>query len=413
MGRSSLSSSSSRSSSRSSCSARRMHLWCAWITALPLLMSVCSGMAYRISRTLGADKSRVRWLLRVHTLESLGLRAYYPLLLFCMLLSLLLTGFTMTSMWGWFCRNCCCGCGPRRRSGSGTAEANRSLEQAVEQYERAAAAAAAAGSSAGGAGAQKGLLAGSNGVSISDSGGAAAATAVAGDESEWSGSESGRSGLGGLADDDDFLRRRVPLHSTSRWTLAQRLSSWLPRHFTARWMHRTLGTVVLLPLALTASTGAMWIWASDWLYWEKQQYAMLMYLHEGRYVEGSGTVYVAIIGTATVGLILAGAVMLWSRVRSARRSGGGLGGGGAERRYITAPIVHASAPSSASHLASASPPHVASDDPESESAFLSPSSLETRRTMARIHKAFDLDHSGEGDETEDEASSMHSPQTAR
>lgn len=410
---SSRSSSSSTRSSSSSCSARRVHLWCAWITALPLLLSVSSGMAYRICRTLGAEKLQVRWLLRVHTLEVLGLRSYYPLLLFTMVLSLLLTGFTMTAIWNWFCRNCCCGCGPRRRD---SASANRSLEHAVEQYERAAAAAA---TSAGGA--QKGLLAGSHGVSISDAGGSdlPASAAAAGDESEWSGSESdarGRSGSGGgLADDDDFLRRRVASHLTSRWTLQQRLHSWLPPRFTARWMHRTLGTAVLLPFGLTAFTGAAWIWASDWLYWEKPQYALLMYLHEGRYIEASGTVYVGVIGSATVGLIVAGSVMLLTRARAAQRSGSS-SGAAATRRYITAPIVHVPSASSSSHSSASASLHHLASEPEvnSDSAFLSPSSLETRRTMARIHKAFDIDPASAtgGEETEDELG-MHSPPTGK
>ena len=51
-------------------SLRRLHLYAAWLGALPVMLSAASGMAYRLARSAGVEKVSIRWMLRVHTVSS-------------------------------------------------------------------------------------------------------------------------------------------------------------------------------------------------------------------------------------------------------------------------------------------------------------------------------------------------------
>ena len=353
------SASSSSSVSARGCSLRRVHLWLAWAAAAPLLLSAATGTAYRLARSSGAEKESVRWLMDLHTLRTFGLRWAYPLMLAAMMVPLAVTGMSMSGLYAWL-RRAVCACGRRSRAHSGS----RSLSHAVEQFERRQQQQ------------QRGLLNG-GGSGVADLAVSGGGSGAADEESEWSDADDSLT-------DSAFLSRRIPSAPgvVPRWPLSQRVGACLPRAFSWRWLHRALGTAAFAPLLVTAVTGAAYVWCADWLYLEKQEYRTLMYLHEGRYLEATGTLYVALLGAAVTALAAAGCVLLWGRLRAA-------GGSGAmPTRYISAPSVAYSAVSGGGG-----------------GAFLSPASGETRTTMARVHKAFDLDHIG--DETEDEMNSPH------
>jgi hypothetical protein len=248
-------------------------------------------------------------------MSVLGLDWIYPLLL-CLLVSLLVsTGFSLTCLWD----SLASALFSRRRRGE------RSLSSEVDRFDR----------------------------GVVDVG------AAADEESDDSPEEDEDDDATTVAD-WSFLDRRVP--NPVAWTWRQRLQSLLPRQVTGRWAHRVAGTALFIPFALTAVTGGMYTVATSWLYLEKDQYKLLMYLHEGRYIEASGTVYVALLGTGVLVLSATGVWMLLARSACIAAN--------TSARYAA---VQSAAPS-----------------------FASPSA----NTMARIHKAFDIDHA---DETEDES----------
>lgn len=78
---------------------RKYHRFLAPILALPLLLTVLTGMAATMAREwpidLGVGGS---FLLKIHTGEIFGLAAIYPILNGLGLLGLLITGFSMTGL---------------------------------------------------------------------------------------------------------------------------------------------------------------------------------------------------------------------------------------------------------------------------------------------------------------------------
>jgi len=364
------------SSAASRCSSRRVHLWCAWVAAAPLLLSAVTGCAYRVLRSAGAEKESVRWLMELHTLKLLGgvaLRAWYPLILMLCVSVMVLTGIPMTALWAWL-RSLLCA---RRRGAS----ADSRLSRAVELYERQQSR-KLLGGGGGGGGAE------SNGGLATGDSGVASGVGNAEEESEWSEAESDSIGLQGLGlssnGSSSVLNRYVPPTLTPRWTLWQRLQACFPARFTWRWLHRAAGTVVFVPLLITAVTGGLWVFCTDWLYWEKSEYRLLMYLHEGRYLEQSGTLYVSLLGPLTAALVLAGMSMLAQRGCSS----------GSNAHWSASPssLAYSRVRSSA-----------ATEGSGGAASFSSPPAGDTRKTLARIQQAFDLDDGGlSTDQSEDE-----------
>ncbi|MBW4442723.1 MAG: peptidase [Plectolyngbya sp. WJT66-NPBG17] len=80
---------------------RKYHRWLSLIVALPLLLTVITGMATTIEREWKLDlgvSSRI--LLKIHTGEIFHLEAIYPILDGLGLLGLLVTGLSMSGMFG-------------------------------------------------------------------------------------------------------------------------------------------------------------------------------------------------------------------------------------------------------------------------------------------------------------------------
>ena len=313
----------------------------------------------------------------------------YPLLLVSLVCVLVVTGVSLTSLWGW-ARGLYSSHSRRSNGLASGAGHSRSLSRAVEMYERRQQQLQQQGGGAG---------AGAPSTSLD----ASAQSLSAAEESEWSEVEDSllsSSSSGGLSS------HRMPLPSRS---LPQRLWAWLASPATATWswrcVHRRLGVAVFLPFSLTALTGGLFIVAGDWLGWERATYRSLMYLHEGRYIEASGTLYAGLLGAAVLALSTAGCAMLWARQCAASAGGAAAS---MTTRHASSASFPASSPSSMhastseSNLSGGGASAFA-DSNNSNSAFVSPSA-ETRRTMARIHAAFLEPDGGQttGGETEAE-----------
>jgi hypothetical protein len=127
-----------------------------------------------------------------------------------------------------------------------------------------------------------------------------------------------------------------------------------------------------------------------------------MYLHEGRYLEKSGTLYVSLLGPITATLTVAGMLILYQRGCAGMASSSG-----SNAHFSTSPssLAYARVRTSAASATGNGSGGFASE--------LSPPNAETRKTLARIHQVFDIDahtssaaaggqQSGLSDQSEDE-----------
>lgn len=76
---------------------RKYHHWLAIICALPLLLTVITGMLFPIAKALG-QRQLAGSLIHLHTLETFGLDGFFPVLDGLGLLGLLVTGIYMTNV---------------------------------------------------------------------------------------------------------------------------------------------------------------------------------------------------------------------------------------------------------------------------------------------------------------------------
>ena len=364
--------------------ARRLHTYVAYVLAIPLFLTILTGIAYRLLRTAGAEKENVKWLMTVHNMSAVGLGGIYPILLAVSIIALSLSGFSLTYLYDLIASILCCR--PRRRYAAGD-NRSRNIYSEIARFEarnNSNKGASTSGSpSSSSITSVDAILTGGPTInnttnSTSNEPFHSASDILQNDLFSHSGDDS-------LDDDDDdddddyddptdhsFLNRRLTSLSSSSSNsfllkFQDQCQSLLPKAITSRWAHRTAGMVLIVPLLITAITGAMYTIAKSWLYLEKEQYRILMYLHEGRYIESTGTVYVFLVGGGLLSLTSTGIYMLLLRnglcLRTSTSS--------LSARYSTL-------------------------DSNSATVFGQPSA----NTMARIQRAFDINNNA--DETEDE-----------
>lgn len=75
----------------------KYHRWLAIVCALPLLLTVITGMAFPIAKALH-QRQLAGFLIQLHTLETFGLGDFFPILNGIGLLGLLVTGIYMTRL---------------------------------------------------------------------------------------------------------------------------------------------------------------------------------------------------------------------------------------------------------------------------------------------------------------------------
>jgi hypothetical protein len=76
---------------------RKYHRWLALVCALPLLLTVVTGMAFPIAKALH-QRQLAGFLIHLHTLETFRLDAVFPMINGFGLLGLLVTGIYMTNL---------------------------------------------------------------------------------------------------------------------------------------------------------------------------------------------------------------------------------------------------------------------------------------------------------------------------
>lgn len=76
---------------------RKYHRWLAIVCALPLLLTVITGMTFPIAKALH-QRQLAGFLIHLHTLEAIGLENFFPILNGLGLLGLLITGIYMTRL---------------------------------------------------------------------------------------------------------------------------------------------------------------------------------------------------------------------------------------------------------------------------------------------------------------------------
>ncbi len=76
---------------------RKYHRWLAIVCALPLLLTVITGMTFPIAEAL-QQRQLAGVLIHLHTLETFGLDAFFPVINGLGLLGLIITGIYMTSL---------------------------------------------------------------------------------------------------------------------------------------------------------------------------------------------------------------------------------------------------------------------------------------------------------------------------
>lgn len=76
---------------------RKYHRWLAIICALPLLLTVITGMTFPIAKALH-QRQLAGFLIHLHTLEVIGLEDFFPIINGLGLLGLLITGVYMTNL---------------------------------------------------------------------------------------------------------------------------------------------------------------------------------------------------------------------------------------------------------------------------------------------------------------------------
>lgn len=81
---------------------------------------------------------------------------------------------------------------------------------------------------------------------------------------------------------------------------------------TARWFHRIASIVLLLPLAVTALSGAGFRLSQSWLGWPKEKAQWLMDVHQGTLLLGKDyrLYYVLVIGVGLLLMLATGAKLL-------------------------------------------------------------------------------------------------------
>ena len=125
---------------------------------------------------------------------------------------------------------------------------------------------------------------------------------------------------------------------------AGRAGAWsavisLPTKYNLRTVHRISTTLLLLPLALTALTGAVWTVQQHYLAYPREQSSWLMYIHQGSYLSEirGPVIYTASLLLLTLPALLSGLTLLplWRQWRSGTasrsRGGGGIQSGGGVR----------------------------------------------------------------------------------
>lgn len=73
---------------------RKYHRWLAIVCALPLLLTVMTGMTYPIANAF-QQYELANFLIHLHTLEPIGLGGFFPVINGLGLLGLLITGISM------------------------------------------------------------------------------------------------------------------------------------------------------------------------------------------------------------------------------------------------------------------------------------------------------------------------------
>ena len=76
---------------------RKYHRWLAIVCALPLMLTVITGMTFPITKALH-QRQLAGFPIHLHTLETFGLEAFFPIINGLGLLGLLVTGIYMTSL---------------------------------------------------------------------------------------------------------------------------------------------------------------------------------------------------------------------------------------------------------------------------------------------------------------------------
>lgn len=76
---------------------RRYHRWLAIIFALPLLVTVITGITFPVAKAL-QQRQLAGFLIHLHTMEIVGLDDWFPILNGLGLLGLLVTGIYMTNL---------------------------------------------------------------------------------------------------------------------------------------------------------------------------------------------------------------------------------------------------------------------------------------------------------------------------
>jgi len=77
---------------------RKYHRWLAVVLALPLLLTIITGVAFTIVDEWFHQEELGEFLLDIHTLKILHLEGFYPLLNGLGLIGLLITGLSMTGL---------------------------------------------------------------------------------------------------------------------------------------------------------------------------------------------------------------------------------------------------------------------------------------------------------------------------
>jgi cytochrome b subunit of formate dehydrogenase len=77
---------------------RKNHRFLALIVTLPLILTVLSGLAFTIVGEWFGNDELADAILKVHTMEIIGLEKIYPLLIALGLIGMIVTGITMTSL---------------------------------------------------------------------------------------------------------------------------------------------------------------------------------------------------------------------------------------------------------------------------------------------------------------------------
>ncbi len=76
---------------------RKYHRWLAIVCALPLSLTVLTGMCFPIAKSLH-QRQLASFLIHLHTLEIFGLDDFFPVINGLGLLGLLITGVYMTNL---------------------------------------------------------------------------------------------------------------------------------------------------------------------------------------------------------------------------------------------------------------------------------------------------------------------------